>query len=223
MLVSLRCGPHSQGTADGPFALPAEVVRPLRHPEHTPTGRESHGNRGLAALLRIRRRQKVLRASPKIAREATSALIQRLYPSHEIHPIADGCLDAANPPKGEVYAAVFPGLAIVCTRDAANDAPTHLPPHFVREAAGRTLYLHAMHSVVDFFADAIWEPGGTLRRSFSLSPDSGVIEDIVLPCRSRRSTWRATRSSSNSWRRTTTIRSASTRSTWRRSCWWATP
>ncbi|RAS60231.1 hypothetical protein C8D87_112127 [Lentzea atacamensis] len=38
-----------------------------------------------------------------------------------------------------------------------------------------------MHSVVDFFADAIWEPAGTLRRSFSLSPDSGVIEDIGAP------------------------------------------
>lgn len=124
---------------------------------------------------------KALRASPKIDREATSALVSRLYPSHDIRPIADGSLDYANPPENEVYAAVFPGLSIVCTWDAAGDAPTELDERFVREAAGRTLYLHAMHSVVDFFAYAIWSPDGTLRRAFSLSPDSGVIEDVGTP------------------------------------------
>jgi hypothetical protein len=51
----------------------------------------------------------------------------------------------------------------------------------VREAAGRTLYPHAVHSVVDFFAYATWEPDGTLRRWFSLSPDSGVISDVGTP------------------------------------------
>ncbi|MFD9703179.1 DUF6928 family protein [Lentzea sp. NPDC059081] len=124
---------------------------------------------------------KVLRASPQIDREATKALVERLYPSSDLRPIADGSLDSANPPEGEVYAAVYPGLSIVCTWDAAGDAPTDLPQRFVREAAGRTLYLHAMHSVVDFFAYAIWEPDGSVRRSFSLSPDSGVIEDIGTP------------------------------------------
>jgi hypothetical protein len=89
---------------------------------------------------------KVLRAKPKIDREATSALIQRLYPSHDIRPIADGSLDAANPPEGEVYAGVFPGLSVVCTWEAAHDAPTDLDARFVREAAGRTLYLHATAS-----------------------------------------------------------------------------
>lgn len=123
----------------------------------------------------------VLRSSPKIDREATAALVARLYPSCDIRPIADGSLYSSNPPKGEVYAAVFPGLSIVCTQDAAGDAPTELDARFVREAAGRTLYLHAMHSVVDFFAYAIWRPDGTLRRSFSLSPDSGVISDVGTP------------------------------------------
>lgn len=124
---------------------------------------------------------KVLRSSPKIDREATTALVERLYQGHDIRPIADGSLYLGNPPEGEVYAGVFPGLSIVCTWEAANDAPTDLSPRFVREAAGRTLYLHAMHSVVDFFAYAIWSPDGSVRRSFSLSPDSGVIEDIGTP------------------------------------------
>ena len=34
-----------------------------------------------------------------------------------------------------------------------------------------------MHSVVDWFAFATWE-NGTLTRSLSLSPDSGILEDI---------------------------------------------
>ena len=34
-----------------------------------------------------------------------------------------------------------------------------------------------MHSVVDWFAYAIWKDG-KLQRSLSLSPDSGVLEDI---------------------------------------------
>jgi hypothetical protein len=34
-----------------------------------------------------------------------------------------------------------------------------------------------MHSVVDWFAFAVWQDG-RLKRSLSLSPDSGVLEDI---------------------------------------------
>ncbi|MCG8924412.1 hypothetical protein [Lentzea sp. CC55] len=124
---------------------------------------------------------KVLRSSQQIDREATAAFVQRLHPSHDIRPIADGSLDHANPPDGEVYAAVLPGLSIICTADAALDDPRGLDERFHREAAGRTLYSHAMHSVVDFFAYAIWEPDGTLRRAFSLSPDSGVIADVGTP------------------------------------------
>ncbi|MFJ5987411.1 DUF6928 family protein [Lentzea sp. NPDC092896] len=124
---------------------------------------------------------KVLRGAPKIDREATAAFVERLYPSHDIRPIEDGTLDYANPPEGKVYAGVFEGLSIICTWDAANDSYADLPDRFVREAAGRTLYLHAMHSVVDFFSYAIWEPDGTVRRAYSLSPDSGVIADVGTP------------------------------------------
>jgi hypothetical protein len=38
-----------------------------------------------------------------------------------------------------------------------------------------------MHSVVDWFAYAIWAGDGTLRRTLSLSPDSGIIENIGAP------------------------------------------
>jgi hypothetical protein len=39
------------------------------------------------------------------------------------------------------------------------------------------VYLHAMHSVVDWCAFAKWN-NGNLVRSLSLSPDSGILEDL---------------------------------------------
>jgi hypothetical protein len=56
----------------------------------------------------------------------------------------------ANPPDDVVYAGCFPGLTIVCTAEAAVDRPSQLDPRFLKEALGRTVYLHAMHSVVDW-------------------------------------------------------------------------
>lgn len=38
-----------------------------------------------------------------------------------------------------------------------------------------------MHSVVDWFAYAIWAGDGTLRCALSLSPDSGIIENTGTP------------------------------------------
>jgi hypothetical protein len=43
--------------------------------------------------------------------------------------------------------------------------------------AGRRIVMHGMHSVVDWLCFAVWEDG-RLVRSLSLSPDSGIIEDI---------------------------------------------
>ena len=45
-----------------------------------------------------------------------------------------------------------------------------------------------MHSVVDWFAYATWR-NGTLVRSLSLSPDSGVIEDIGEPLEFEKPFW----------------------------------
>ena len=52
-----------------------------------------------------------------------------------------------------------------------------LPSAFLSQAPAGTAYLHAMHSAVDWFAFALWE-NGRLVRSLSLSPDSGIVEDI---------------------------------------------
>ena len=124
----------------------------------------------------------ILQAAPPIDRDATRQLVQRLYPKHQLEEIGDGTLfEQANPPERHVRAGCFPGLTVVCTWDAALDRPSALDKRFLDEAGGRTLYLHAMHSVVDWFAYAIWTGDGTLRRALSLSPEDGIMENVGQP------------------------------------------
>jgi hypothetical protein len=52
-----------------------------------------------------------------------------------------------------------------------------LAPDLIDEGKGRRTILHAMHSVVDWLAFAVWEDN-RLIRSLSLAPDGGIIEDI---------------------------------------------
>lgn len=69
----------------------------------------------------------------------------------------------------------------MCTGDVALDAPSQVDPRFLAEALGRTTYVHAMHSVVDWGAFAVWASDGTPRRALSLSPDSGIVENTGEP------------------------------------------
>jgi hypothetical protein len=125
----------------------------------------------------------VLRSAPPLDREATRALIARLYPGHQVTEIDDGNLaEDANPPAGHVYAVCVPGLTVLCTAEITGlGRPSQLDERFIEEADGRTLYLHAMHSVVDWFAYAIWTGDGTLARSLEVSPGSGVTENLGTP------------------------------------------
>lgn len=121
----------------------------------------------------------VLRRTPRLDREAAQGLVARMYPGRRAVEIPDGNLaDNANPPDGHLYAGCYPGLSIVCVAEVAVDRPSQLDSRFLAEAQGRAVYLHAMHSVVDWFAYAIWDGEGRLRRSLSLSPDSGIMENI---------------------------------------------
>ena len=51
-----------------------------------------------------------------------------------------------------------------------------LPAKFIDAYQGHSVYLHAMHSTVDWFAYAVWKDG-KLQRSLSLSPDSAILEN----------------------------------------------
>lgn len=132
----------------------------------------------------------VLRRMPGLDHDATRALVARLYPDRPVVEIPDGnlCYNA-NPPDGLLYAGCFPGLSVVCVGDVALDRPSQLDDRFLKEAQGRTVYLHAMHSVVDWFAYAIWDGDGGLRRSLSLSPDSGIIENVGAPLEFESAYW----------------------------------
>jgi hypothetical protein len=121
--------------------------------------------------------REALTSGPKLDRDATTALARKLFPDDTLEPLSDGTLLNTCPPDKEIAIARFPGLAIVAAREFGIDRPSTLPRSLVQPGVGRSTCLHAMHSVVDWFAYAIWNDGA-LRRSLSLSPDSGVLEDI---------------------------------------------
>ncbi|MGW6982922.1 DUF6928 family protein [Streptomyces sp. NPDC054932] len=113
--------------------------------------------------------------------EQTSRTMRRLYPGCEIEETRGSALGrGVHPPDGTTYAASWAGVEVICDRRVMIDFPSRLPEHLVAASAGRRLVLHAMHSVVDWLAFAVWEDG-RLIRSLSLSPDSGIIENIGEP------------------------------------------
>ena len=118
-----------------------------------------------------------LAAKPLLDREATQAWVSTLFPEHALEPNGDGDLSWTNPPDDEVFAGCFNGVSVIAAIEFGIDVPSTLAKRFVQAAQGRDIYLHAMHSVVDWFAFALWQ-GGKLQRSLSLSPDSGILEDI---------------------------------------------
>ncbi len=109
-----------------------------------------------------------------------AALIRRLLPGYDIGPDGEEpweLADAVYPTDGTTCVLSVPGLDVVCDRRLALGHPSQMPEHIVAASAGRRLYLHAMHSVVDWLAFAVWEDG-RLVRSLSLAPDDGILEDI---------------------------------------------
>jgi hypothetical protein len=125
-----------------------------------------------------RNAMEVLRSNPKLDRGKARRLVARLYPSAAIDEVGDGDLEAnANPPSGFAYIGCFPGLTVIATSDVAVDRPSQLDRRFVDAADGAAVMLHAMHSVNDWFAYGLWTEGEPTRL-LSLSPDSGIIENI---------------------------------------------
>jgi hypothetical protein len=119
----------------------------------------------------------VLKSRPELDRKGSTALAKTLFPSEMLKPIADESLSNTNPPDDEIVVGCFPGVSIVAAAEFGIDYPSQLPIEFREPNFGNTVYLHAMHSVVDWFAFAVWQ-NGSLQRSLSLSPDSGIMEDI---------------------------------------------
>ncbi len=119
----------------------------------------------------------ILKSNPVLDRDATVAFAKKLFPSDKLEPLDDGNLSYTCPPDNELVVGCFSGLSIIAAKEFGIDYPSKLPASFIESALGHSVYLHAMHSAVDWFAYAIWK-NGKLQRSLSLSPDSGVLEDI---------------------------------------------
>jgi len=117
-----------------------------------------------------------LAAKPSLNREATQKLASALFPDEKLEPIGDGDLSYTNPPNNEVYIGCFPGVSVVAAKEFGIDYPSKLPQRFIDVGGNGTVTLHAMHSVVGWFAYAVWV-NGKLVRSLSLSPE-GIMEDI---------------------------------------------
>lgn len=121
-----------------------------------------------------------LEAQPALDREASRALAEQLFPGETLELIGEGDLSYTNPPDPLMFIGCFPGVSVIAASEFAVDHPSQLPGRFLDVAGKRRITLHAMHSVVDWFAFAVWEDG-RLIRSLSLAPDSGILEDIGEP------------------------------------------
>jgi hypothetical protein len=118
-----------------------------------------------------------LKNNPTPNRVATDELIKKLFPKEKLEIIGNGDLSYTCPPNNEIHAGCFNGVVVIAAKEFGGDYPSKLEKRFIDGAAGKHIYTHAMHSVVDWHAFSKWE-NGKLIRSLSLSPDSGILEDI---------------------------------------------
>lgn len=120
--------------------------------------------------------RELLARKPALDRQMTLKVANELFPKDKLEELQDGDLSFTCPPDDEIVIGCFPGLTVIAAKEFAIDVPSKLPARFLAHAASRQVFLHAMHSVVDWFAFAYWRDG-KLVRSLSLAPDNGVIED----------------------------------------------
>lgn len=123
--------------------------------------------------------REALSCSPALDRARTTQLAQTLFPKERLKALPDGSLLDASPANNELAVGSFPGVSVVAAAEFGIDHPSKLPERFIAAAGSGAVTLHAMHSVVDWFAFAHWK-NGKLVRSLSVSPDSGVLEDIGI-------------------------------------------
>ncbi|HZW12889.1 MAG TPA: hypothetical protein VFF81_06830 [Noviherbaspirillum sp.] len=112
--------------------------------------------------------REALAAKPQLDREATAKFVTALFPGEKLELVGDGDLSYTCPPDDEVHIGCFPGVSVIAAKEFGIDYPSKLPPRFLAAAGNGVVTLHAMHSVVDWFAYAIWV-NGTLVRSLRAS------------------------------------------------------
>ncbi|MGD9645623.1 MAG: hypothetical protein AB7U73_07920 [Pirellulales bacterium] len=118
-----------------------------------------------------------LRTQPQLDREATHRLASKLFTGEKLEPLGDGDLYYIAPDDDELSVGCFAGVSVIAAKEFAINHPSKLGRSFVAAGGRGHIYLHAMHSVVDWFAYAHWSSGNLLR-SLSLAPDDGILEDL---------------------------------------------
>jgi Family of unknown function (DUF6928) len=121
--------------------------------------------------------REALKTKPQLDRRSTQRLAATLFATEKLEDMGDGDLSYTCPPDNELHIGCFQSISVIAAKEFGIDYPSRLPGRFIMAAGKGTVTLHAMHSVVDWFAFAQWT-NGKLLRSLSLSPDSGVMEDI---------------------------------------------
>lgn len=119
----------------------------------------------------------VLKNLPQPDMEATKRLVAALFPNTQWKHTGKTSLLDTYPPKNIVNAGVFPRVSIIISDVFGGDYPSKLSQSFLRAFPEKQITLHTMHSVVDWFAFAVWKEG-KLQRALSLAPDNGILEDI---------------------------------------------
>ena len=119
----------------------------------------------------------VLKSNPVLDKDKTKEYLATLFPDEELVVVDEDDLSFTCPEDDEICAGFFNGVFIIAAKEFGIDYPSCLPEHFLTTLFGHTLQLHAMYSAVDWFAFAWWE-NKQLKRALSLSPDSGILEDI---------------------------------------------
>lgn len=121
--------------------------------------------------------KRCLASRPQLDRARTEQLARKIFPGERLKAQSDGALEYTCPADNEILIGCFPGVSVVAASEFGIDYPSRLPMRFVSAGGYGTVTLHAMHSVVAWFAFAQWK-NGRLIRSLSLSPDSGILEDV---------------------------------------------
>jgi len=89
---------------------------------------------------------------PSLDAEASLRLAGSLFPGERLAESGRGDLTDTDPPDNEIYLGQFGDVAVVAAREFGIDNPSRIAQHFLTAAPFADAYLHAMHSVVDWFA-----------------------------------------------------------------------
>lgn len=117
-----------------------------------------------------------LKTLPKPDVAASKALAEELF-GREMVDQGTTSFESSDPRGKDILVGVYPGVTIIAAEAFGIDALSTTDVRFLNYGSDRRVTIHAQHSVVDWTAFAWWEQG-SLKRAFSASPDSGIIEDI---------------------------------------------